>query len=78
MKLCDLLQDAITIINDKTRVLISIQALMPSGAYGWVIVAAGNWFQDNILAYDQHDIIEYTLNLEQNALSIHCAGDLEI
>ena len=78
MKLYELLEDAITIINDKTRVLISIQALMPSGAHGWVIVAAGNWFQDQILAYDQHDIIEYTLNLQQNALSIHCDGDLEI
>ena len=69
MKLYELLEDAFAIINDKMRITIQISG---------VGVASGNWFQDQILAYDQHEVLGMNFDFLTNKLIVDVRGDLVI
>lgn len=39
------------------------------------IVARGKWFQDNILRYSDHEVLNFQVNLETHTLRVKVRGD---
>lgn len=39
------------------------------------IVARGKWFQDNILRYSAHEVLNFQVNLETHTLRVKVRGD---
>lgn len=67
--LADLIPDML-FINDRTIVKIRLS----SG----LCVASGNWFQDQILDYINHDIAFFVYNPDDNVLQVSVRGDVVI
>lgn len=64
--LSDLLQSLL--IEDDTKVLIQISGTP---------VASGNWFQDQILDYSDHQIRRFSIDFLKNKATIEVDGELE-
>lgn len=67
--LADIIPD-MYFINDKTIVKIRLS----SG----LIVASGNWFQDQILDYINHDIAFFVYQPDENVMQVSVRGDMVI
>lgn len=67
MWVSELLQSLI--IEDDARVTIQI---------GGTPVASGNWYQDQILDYSEHNVRSFAVDYEKNRVLIRVDGELEL
>lgn len=67
MWVSELLQSLI--IEDDARVMIQI---------GGTTVASGNWYQDQILDYSDHNVRSFAVDYEKNRVLIRVDGELEL
>ena len=56
-------------IEDDSRVRIELNG---------VIVASGNWYQDQILDYSEHRVKSFSVDYEKNRVLIRVDGELEL
>lgn len=69
MTLIDLLELP-DLIRSNTRITIKL------GEHEDVPVAAGNWYQDQIMNYSDRMVYEFNMNVRENKLVLSVSGDI--